>query len=232
LDNLIERLGGLDQIDRSKIICPGCNRHIKTFWWYCEKHGPQWREKNENFCPDCTREAEKGIIKFSERTIKEDDRSYPIFCIHCKDKREKDPFRIPLPSLYFDVPKFKYPLLEKTLHEEHLENNLCPVCGSQIFPLCPYAEDDAPHHYVERDAEGRLVCSYFNGHQETIQDIYECFHCHYPLKPDDRVCSRCTKELVFCSHCSQEKSYLIPIDSLLEGNRCPVCKYQIKVKNA
>jgi hypothetical protein len=231
-DNLIERLGGLNQIDDKKTICPGCNRQIRTFWWYCEKHGPQWRERNEMFCPECTLEAEKGLIKYSERSLKEDDKTYPAFCIHCKETGVKSPFKIPLPDLYFEVPKYKNPLLTKILQEEGISNNLCPVCGAQIFPLCPYIDGEIPAHYVERSAEGRLICTYFNGHKETIADIYQCFYCHYPLKPEDSVCPRCFKELVFCSHCSKEKKMLIPIDQLIEGNRCPSCKYQIKIKNA
>jgi len=231
-DNLIEKLGGLNQIDDTKTICPGCSRQIRTFWWYCEKHGPQWRERNEMFCPECTLEAEKGLIKYSERSIKEDDKTYPSFCIHCKETGKKSPFKIPLPDLYFEVPKYKIPLLTKTLQEEGISNNLCPVCGAQIFPLCPYIDGEIPAHYVERSAEGRLICTYFNGHKETIADIYQCFHCHYPLKPDDSVCPRCFKDLVFCSHCSKEKKILIPLDQLIEGNRCPSCKYQIKIKNA
>ena len=231
-DNLIERLGGLDQIDKTKTICPGCNRQIRTFWWYCEKHGPQWREKDEMFCPECTLEAEKGFIKFSERTIKADDKTHPSFCIHCKETGEKFPFKIPLPDFYYDVPKYKNPLLTKILQEERISNNLCPVCGAQIFPLCPYVDGEIPAHYVERSSEGRLICTYFNGHKETIADIYQCFYCHYPLKPDDSVCPRCFKDLVFCHHCSKEKRMLIPLDQLIEGNRCPACKYQIRIKNA
>jgi DNA-directed RNA polymerase subunit RPC12/RpoP len=38
--------------------------------------------------------------------------------------------------------------------------------------------------------------------------------------------------LVFCHHCSKEKRILIPLDQLIEGNRCPACKYQIRMKNA
>jgi hypothetical protein len=231
-DNLLERLGGLSQIDDTKTICPGCNRQIRTFWWYCEKHGPQWRERHEMFCPECTLEAEKGLIKYSERSIKEDDKTYPAFCIHCKETGVKSPFKIPLPDLYFEVPKYKIPLLTKILQDEGISNNLCPVCGAQIFPLCPYIEGKIPVHYVERSAEGKLICTYFNGHKETIADIYQCYYCHYPLKPDDSVCPRCFKELVFCSHCSREKKILIPLDQLIEGNRCPSCKYQIKTKNA
>ena len=231
-DNLVERLGGLDQIDDTKTICPGCNRQIRTFWWYCEKHGPQWRERNEMFCPECTLEAEKGLIKYSERSIKEDDKSYPSFCIHCKETGVKSPFKIPLPDLYFEVPKYKNPLLTKILQEEGISNNLCPLCGAQIFPLCPYIDGEIPAHYVERSPEGRLICTYFNGHKETIAEIYRCFYCHYPLKPDDSVCPRCFKDLVFCHHCSKEKRILIPLDQLIEGNRCPSCKYQIKIKNA
>ena len=44
----------------------------------------------------------------------------------------------------------KNPLLIKILQEEGISNNLCPVCGAQIFPLCPYIDGEIPAHDVER----------------------------------------------------------------------------------
>lgn len=236
LDNLIDKIGGLKALDNTKTMCPRCRQDIKTFWWYCDRHEYQWREKGELFCPECNKEAEKEMMRYKDRSFRKDDKKYAVYCVNCKDSDREKPFIIPPDAreLYYSVPKFKTPLLQTVLSESGIEKNLCPSCGSQLFPLCPYeAKPSALPHYVvedEQSGEQRVTCSNFNAHKETLPPVYQCLHCHFPLCEEDTKCPRCRKEVIRCPNCSQDNRYLIPSDYLIGDNEdgCPVCKYQIE----
>ena len=225
IDNLLEKLGGPAGINETRTMCPGCNQRIQSFWWYCPIHSAQWREKGERYCLRCNEAVADGRMKFSEKSVHDKGRRWEEFCIHCKETNEGvSPFTVPIPELYFDVPKHKVPLLLSTLEKAHLDGNLCPTCGSHLFPECPHG--NGHRHFVVRNPAGRMICNNYDAHGESMVILFQCLHCDYPLMGEETKCSRCGQDLVRCPNCTDTRGYLIPRKSLTYDRNCPVCGYE------
>ncbi len=229
VDNLLERVKGLKKIEKARTMCPGCNRNIQSFWWSCPKHGFQWREKSERYCIKCNEEMAEELIEASERSRQDRGRRYEVFCIRCKKDRINNPFIIPIPELYFDVPKHRVPFLLDTLDQSNLESNLCPNCGGHIFPECPHSGSNGHRHFIIRGADGRLTCNNYDEHGMSMVLLFQCFYCDFPLKGDEVTCPRCNHELIKCPRCIERGAYryLIPKNLLGHEQRCPVCEYEV-----
>jgi len=227
VDNLLEKLGGPEGLNEKRIMCPACNQKIVSFWWYCESHGSQWREKHERYCLKCNEAVVGEAMDFSDKSLQNKGHRWEVFCIHCKrEKISVAPFKIPLPELYFDVPKHRVPLLLTTLEQVGLEGNLCPTCGSDLFPECPHG--NGHRHFVIRGPGGRLACNNYDAHGETMVLLFQCFHCDYPLKGEEKECPRCRHQLLKCPNCTEDKGYLIPKSLWGHERRCPACGYEIE----
>jgi hypothetical protein len=228
IDNLLERLGGLAEIKETRIMCPGCNRNIQSFWWNCPKHGFQWREKNERYCLRCNEDVTRELMALSERSRQDLGLRYEMFCIRCKRERIDSPFLIPHPELYFDVPKHRVPLLLATLEQNGLDGNLCPKCGAHIFPECPHSSN-GHRHFTVKGTGGRLTCNNYNEHGGSMVLLFQCFYCDFPLTGEETTCPRCHHELMKCPNCAskEEYRYLIPKSLLGYEQRCPVCAYEV-----
>jgi hypothetical protein len=228
-DNLLERLGGLKKIGETRTMCPGCNRNIQSFWWHCPRHGFQWREKNERYCLKCMEEVTKGSMVLSESSPQDRGRRHEVFCIRCKRERIDKPFVIPIPELYFDVPKHKVPFLLATLAQDALEGNLCPQCGAHLFPECPHSNGNGHQHFTVLGTGGRLTCNNYDEHGKSMVLLFQCYYCDFPLTGDEVTCPRCNHELIKCPNCikNNEYRYLIPKNLLGHEQRCPVCNYEV-----
>ena len=224
-DDLVERLGGLDRLDSTFRMCPICKRSIRTFWWDCDLHGPQWRLHDEPFCLDCNSAATQQEMKFADRRRQPTGRLWGALCIGCKREAREQPHSVPAPELYYGVPPEREQYLLSLLADGR-NGNECPVCSSALFPVCPHGSD-SQQHFVEVLEDGTARCDRYKAHGEAVRTVRQCLSCLYPLRGDEGRCPRCKLEVVSCPHCSAVKNLMIPRETVMGGDRCPICKYEV-----
>lgn len=165
--------------------CPVCEQPLRTYWWFCARHGRQPADAAE--CPPCIRERQPtpGRRPFSVRIF---------VCPACTRRRRDQPFGATgdlaamLLGEWDGQGGSEHPVLVRMLA---LSRN-CPQCGVELAPLCRAA---GPPHLL-RKLGHRWHCDVHT------TDLFACGVCGFPLSPDEYSCRRCETTLVDCRFCT------------------------------
>lgn len=225
-DNLLELLGGA--IDKTRTVCPACFNKIKTLWWECgNHHGVQFRDPDNHFCPECSNQVISQQMFFHERSRRDDDLHYRVFCIHCQESPHiPEPFVLPVPGWYEGVPAEHQDELDDHLAKANVKGNNCPVCATKLYPESPYHIEQSPLKYFDLNQ----ITTHL---QHTDQEIFHCYHCLYPVDDHEGVCPRCKHGLQWCDRCSSKGNHdphhrrykVEPIKISHEREICPCCQF-------
>ena len=224
----LSQIRGDEELNLDVAACKKCRQTVKTFTWKCDRHGRQVFDPEDRHCTQCIGEWRgKTIEDFADVSIRPRTITWPSFCINCKDLGVDEPFELPkeIAHLYYGVSDGEKALLKVVMAKYGIGSNDCPSCGAKLFPECPHGDEDKPHY--TQLVDDHVVCHKHQLHKHKDVDVYECYHCRYPVAKEDLACPRCNKDLFPCDHCSHESHYLFSEDSLLYDRHCPECRSEV-----
>ena len=187
--------------------CPVCGGKARTYWWRCNLHNVDHRT-DYKYCELCREELEQGKMDLAEVEHLEGVKR-TITCPGCEHDCLGEPFQIGFLDVYDEVADSKV-MAAWDIYQQQTSRGMCPKCGAQLLPFCPYPEGEERPHFVKRfqkekdcqadDSGGQgaaildkahFICTSDQEHLD--KKIPECSYCHLPLREEATYCPRCKR---------------------------------------